>query len=44
MSLVPILGKFYENKNLSVELSSFLDARTLIKMVRLNKKCNAAYS
>ena len=44
MSLVPIFGNFYSNKNLSVVLATFLEPKVIIKMVRLNKKCHAAYS
>ena len=44
MSLVPIFGKFYSNKNLAIVLSEFLQPEIIIKMVRLNKKCQQAYS
>lgn len=44
MSLVPIFGHFYQNKNMAIEIAQFLQPEHLVKMVRLNKKCKDAYS
>jgi hypothetical protein len=44
MSLVPIFGHFYSNKNMAIEIAQFLKPQDLARMVVLNKKCKEAYS
>jgi hypothetical protein len=44
MSLVPILGKFYQNKNIGAVMAEFLSPEVIIKLVVLNKRCNEVYS
>ena len=44
MSLVPIFGQFYLNKNLAIEFSMFLPPEMIIRLVGLNKRCHFLYS
>jgi hypothetical protein len=44
MSLVPIFGKFYQNKNIGAVMAEYLSPETIIKLVALNKRCNEVYS
>lgn len=39
-----IFGKFYTNKNLGIELSRFMTAADLLKMVQVSKKFNQVYT
>ena len=44
MSLVSIFGRFYLNKNMGAVMAEFLDPQDIIKLVRVNKRCNEVYS
>jgi len=39
-----IFGKFYLNRNLSIELSRYFAPEDLLKMLSLSKKTNEIYS
>lgn len=44
MSLVPILGKFFTNKNIGAVMAEYLEPETIIKLVRLSRRCHQVYS
>ena len=43
MSLVPILGHFYLNKNMAQEFSNYLQPDQILKMASLSRKCRDVY-
>jgi hypothetical protein len=44
MSLVPILGKFFTNKNIGAVMAEYLPPESIIKLVQLSRKCHQVYS
>ena len=44
MSLVPIFGYFFLNKNMGVVLAEYLPPEVIMKLVRLSKRCHEVYS
>lgn len=39
-----IFGKFCENRNIAIEIAKYLDATTLISLVRISKRFKDIYS
>ena len=44
MSLVPILGKFFANKNIGAVMAEYLKPEEIVKLVMLSHRCKEVYS
>jgi len=44
MLLVPISGKFFTNENIGAVMAEYLEPETIIRLVRLSRRCHQVYS